>query len=145
LHYDGSFDVASKKEDVFDFVVDPAKVTTIFPDVEDIRVIDQTKASLKAKVGISFIKGTLDVKLDIVEKSRPTFTKVIARGTGMNSSVDLTGTFTLEDAEAGGTRLKWTVDATISGLMVGVGSRLMDTAASKYMKQIIGNLQSKLS
>jgi len=145
LHYEGSFEVRSKREDVFDFVVNPAKVTTIFPDVEDIKVLDETKASLKAKVGISFIRGTLDVKLDIVEKSSPTFTKVIARGTGMNSSIDLTGTFALENTEAGGTRLTWKVDATISGLMVGVGSRLMDTAADKYMKQVIHNLQSRLS
>lgn len=145
MHYEGSFVVASKRDDVFDFVVDPARVTTIFPDVQDIRVIDETRASLKAKVGIAFIRGTLDVKLAIMEKSRPTFTRVVAQGTGMNSSVDLTGTFTLEDAEDGGTRLKWTVDATISGLMVGVGARLIDTAAYRYMKQIIDNLQSKLS
>jgi carbon monoxide dehydrogenase subunit G len=145
LHYGGSFDVATKKEDVFDFVVDPAKVTTIFPDVEDVKVIDDSKASLKARVGISFIRGIMDMKLEIVEKTRPTFTKVIARGTGMSSSVDLTGTFTLEDAEGGGTRLKWTVDATVGGLIAGAGSRLIDSAAYRYTKQIVDSLQSKLS
>jgi hypothetical protein len=94
---------------------------------------------------MSFIKGNLDVKLKLVENKRPTFSKLKARGTGMNSSVDLESSFTLEDAPAGGTHVKWAADAKISGMMASVGSRLIDAAADKYVKQIIGSLEKKLS
>jgi len=145
VHYEGAFDVAAPKEKVYDFVTDPKRVTTIFPDVQSVKVIDAENFTLKAKVGMSFIKGTMDVKLKLVENNRPTFSKLKARGTGMNSSVDLESSFTLEDAAGGGTHVKWAADAKISGMMASVGSRLIDSAADKYVKQIIGSLEKKLS
>jgi uncharacterized protein len=145
LHYEGSFDVAAPMEKVYDFVNDPKKVTTIFPDVQSVKVIDEDHFNIKAKVGMSFIKGTMDVKLTLVEKKRPTFSKLKARGTGLNSSVDLESSFTLEDGPNGGTRVKWAADAKISGMMASVGSRLIDSQADKYVKQIIGSLEKKLS
>ncbi len=33
MHYDGSFDVTTPKETSSAFAIDPAKITTIFPDV----------------------------------------------------------------------------------------------------------------
>ncbi len=145
MHYEGSFDVTAPKEKVYDFVTDPKKVTSIFPDVQSVKVIDANNFTLKAKVGMSFIKGVMDVKLALLENKRPTFTKLRARGTGLNSSVDLEASFTLEDTASGGTHLKWAADAKISGMMASVGSRLIDSAADKYVKQIIGSLEKKLS
>jgi uncharacterized protein len=145
MHYEGSFDVEAPKEKVYDFVTDPKKVTTIFPDVQSVKVIDEDNFQIKAKVGMSFIKGVMDVKLTLVEKKRPTFTKLKARGTGMNSSVDLESSFALEDGPKGGTHVKWAADAKISGMMASVGSRLIDSQADKYVKQIIGSLEKKLA
>ena len=137
--------MAAPKEKVFDFVTDPKKVTTIFPDVQSLKVVDANNFSLKAKVGMSFIKGVMDVKLALVDNNRPTYTKLKARGTGLNSSVDLESSFALEDAPGGGTHVKWAADAKISGMMASVGSRLIDAAANKYVKQIIGSLEKNLS
>ena len=81
MHYEGSFEVSSSKEKVFSFLTDPKKVTTIFPDVENVKVIDENNFTLKAKVGISFIRGTLDVKLTLAEKKEPTYAKLKASRT----------------------------------------------------------------
>ncbi len=145
MHYDGSFDVPAKKEKVYEFVTDPAKITSIFPDVQDIKVVDPNTFTLKAKVGISFIKGMMDVKLNIVERNPPTFAKMKAKGTGLSSSVELENTFTMEDTPTGGTLVKWAADAKVAGLMASVGSRLMEAAAEKYVAEIIGSLKQKLS
>ena len=145
MHYEGTFEVSASKEKVFSFLIDPKKVTTIFPDVENVKIIDENNFTMKAKVGISFIKGTLDVKLSLAEKKEPTFAKLKARGTGISSSVDLESSFSLEDAKGGGTLVRWAADAKVSGLMASVGSRLMDTASEKYVKQIVGSMRKKLS
>jgi len=145
MHYEGSFEVAAAKEKVYDFVTDPQRVTTIFPDVQSVKVVDASNFTLKAKVGMSFIRGVMDVKLALLECTRPTHTKLKARGTGLNSSVDLESSFTLEDTAGGGTRVTWAADAKISGMMASVGSRLIDSAADKYVKQIIGSLEKKLA
>jgi len=146
MHYDGSFEVPVPKQKVYDFVTDPAKITSIFPDVQDVKVVDANNFTLKAKVGISFIRGMMDVKLNIEERRPPTFAKMKAKGNGLSSSVELENTFTIEDAPGGsGTVVKWAADAKIAGLMASVGSRLIDAAAQKYVAEIIGSLKQKLS
>jgi uncharacterized protein len=146
MHYDGSFEVPVSKEKVYDFVMDPAKITTIFPDVHDLKVIDDSNFTLKAKVGISFIRGMMDVKMTIAERAPPSFARMKAKGNGLSSSVELDNTFTIEDSPSGsGTLVKWAADAKIAGLMASVGSRLIDAAAQKYVAEIIGSLKEKLS
>ena len=109
-------------------------------------MIDENNFTLKAKVGISFIRGMMDVKLTITERTPPSLAKMKAKETGLSSSVELDNTFTIEDAPGGaGTVVKWAADAKIAGLMASVGSRLIDAAAQKYVAEIIGSLKKKLS
>lgn len=145
MHYEGSFEVSASREEVYGFVTDPKRVTTIFPDVQSVKVIDEDNFTLKAKIGLSFIRGMMDVKLNMVEKKKPDFAKLKARGTGLGSSVDLESTFALHESKSGGTVVNWGADAKISGMMASIGSRLIDSQADKYVKQIIASLQKKLS
>ncbi len=144
MHYQGSFEVPAPREKVYDFVTDPKKVTTIFPDVSQVKVVDENNFSAKVKVGMSFIRGTLDVKMTMLDKKPGSFAKLKARGTGMSSSVDLESSFSLEESKTKGTVISWVADAKISGMMASVGSRLMDSAAEKYVNQIITALKKKL-
>ena len=80
LHYDGSFEVSASKEASYAFAIDPAKITTIFPDVQDIRIIDPETFELKTKIGISFIKGMMNVKGSITEKIPSKFVKSESKG-----------------------------------------------------------------
>ena len=145
MHYDGTFEVSASKEISYAFATDPAKITTIFPDVDELKIIDPENFELKTKIGISFIKGTLQVKGTIAEKIPPKFVKLKAKANGLNSSIELESGFTMEDKESGGTTIRWTADAVIGGLIIRVGSRLMDSAARKYIDQIIESLKQKLS
>jgi carbon monoxide dehydrogenase subunit G len=146
MHYDGSFEVPVPRQKVYDFVMDPTKITSIFPDVQDLKIIDENNFTLKAKVGISFIRGMMDVKMSIIERRPPSFAKMKAKGTGLSSTIELDNTFTMEELAGGvGTRVIWAADAKIGGLMASVGSRLVDAAAQKYVAEIIGSLKEKLS
>jgi carbon monoxide dehydrogenase subunit G len=145
MHYDGSFEVSSSKDVVYAFVIDPAKIATILPDVQNVRIIDTDNFSLKAKLGISFVKGLMDVKCTITEKTPSTSLKLNVRANGLSSVADLGSSFTLEDAQSGGTLVKWTVDAKIAGLLARVGSRLIDSATEKYVAQMTDALKQKLS
>ena len=146
MHYDGSFEVPVSRQKVYEFVMDPAKITSIFPDVQDLKVVDKDNFTLKAKVGISFIRGMMDVKMSIVERSPPGFARMKAKGNGLSSSVELDNTFTIEESSGGkGALVRWAADAKIAGLMASVGSRLIDAAAQKYVSEIIGSLKEKLS
>ena len=145
MHYDGSFEVSSSRDVVYAFVIDPSKIATILPDVQDVRIIDTDNFSLKAKLGISFVKGLMDVKCTITDKVPSTFLKLKATASGLSSVVGLESNFTLEDTRGGGTVVRWVADAKIAGLLARVGSRLIDSATEKYVTQMIDALKQKLS
>ena len=145
MRYEGVFEVPSGRKEVYAFLTDPSKVTTIFPDVEGLVVIDENNFTLKAKVGMSFIRGTLNVKMKVLEKNAPSHAWFKAVGTGVSSTVDLEAAFDIEERAGVGSKVKWTADAKISGLMASIGSRVIDAAAAKYVQSIVGSLKEKLS
>jgi carbon monoxide dehydrogenase subunit G len=136
--------VSSRKEQVYDFLTDPERLTSIFPDVSDIKVQDDNNFTLKAKVGVSFIRGTVDVSLSLVEKKPSIHARLNAKGSGMSSIIDMDTTFNLED-KGDGSLVKWNTEARVSGLMASVGARTMNTVADKYVREMVGSLQQKLS
>jgi len=145
MHYDGSFEVASNRGRAYEFATDPSKITAIFPDVSDVSIDDAEHFSMKAKVGVSFIKGVMDVRCVIAEKRPAEFVKLKISASGLGSAVEMESGFHLEDAGNGGTLVRWTADANVAGLMVRVGSRLMDSVAEKYINRIVDALKQGLS
>jgi carbon monoxide dehydrogenase subunit G len=144
LHYEGAFQVASDRVKVYEFATDPARITTVFPDVSDVSVKDPEHFTMKARVGLSFIKGMMDVRCTIPEKALFESVKLKVSASGIGSAVEMETVFRLEDAPGGGTVVRWTADAQVAGLMARVGSRLMDSAAENYVNQIVGALKLKL-
>lgn len=145
MHYDGSFEVVSARARVYEFATDPSKVATIFPDVSDVKIDDAEHFTLKAKVGISSIKGVMNVKCTIVEKVPSTSVKLKLRASGLSSAVEMESGFSFEDAKGGGTLVRWTADAKVAGLIARVGSRLTDSIAAKYLDQTVEALKRNLS
>lgn len=144
MHYDGTFEVALDRARAYEFATDPSRMTVIFPDVEEVKIVDAEHFTLKAKVGISAIKGTMEVKAAIIEKNPPRFVKLKISASGLDSAVEMDVGFLLEDEGIGGTMVAWTADAKVVGLMARVGSRLMDSVARKYIRQIIEALKRNL-
>jgi len=145
MHYDGSFVVASGVTEAYEFATDPARVAVIFPDVSDIVVKDAEHFTLRTKVGISQIKGVMDVKCTIIRKIPRTSVKLKLSASGLNSAVDMESAFSFEDAGGGRTLVKWAVDVVVAGLISSLGSRLTESVAKKYISQVIESIGRELS
>jgi len=68
MHLQGEFTVAAPQADVYAFLADPAKVSRHMPDVTDAVIDDADHFTVTARVGVSHIKGTMVVKLEIRER-----------------------------------------------------------------------------
>jgi carbon monoxide dehydrogenase subunit G len=145
MHYEGNFDVKRNIKEVYDFLTDPRKFTKVIPDLENLEVIDADNFKVRAKVGISFIKGSMDVKFKVVEKNEPRHAKIVGNGTGLQSSVNLTFSFDLEEINENSTLIKWFIDSQVGGLIASIGSRLIDSTAKKYLERIIEGIKRELS
>ena len=71
IKFSGVFEVKKNPEEVYDFLVDPNKFAPLLPEFQGLAVQDRTHFTVKVKVGVSYIKGVADVKLELAESVRP--------------------------------------------------------------------------
>ena len=157
MHLDGHFTVSAAQADVYAFLTDPATVSRHMPDVKDVVIEDADHFTVTARVGISHIKGSMVMKLEIRDRQPPVSTTVVGRGTGLASVVDMVTSFTLSAgpsldgqslaAEAAPrTLVHWKGDVTISGKLAAFGPQgLLDRIARKNIDTFIEGIRSGLS
>jgi carbon monoxide dehydrogenase subunit G len=71
IKFDGAFEVRRTPDEVYDFLSDPGKFAALLPDFQGLSVQDSTHFTVKVNVGISYIKGVAEVKMELVEAERP--------------------------------------------------------------------------
>jgi len=72
IKFSGDFEVKKTPEQVYDFLTDPQKFAPLLPDYEGMSTQDVTHLTVQVKVGVSHIKGTANVKLELMDTERPT-------------------------------------------------------------------------
>lgn len=145
MHLEGQFTVTAPPPTVYEFLTDPAAVSRHMPDVQDVIIEDQDHFTVTARVGISHIKGSMTMKLEIRDRQPPVSTTVVGKGNGLASVVDMVTSFRLEDAPAGGTVVHWTGDVKIAGKLAAFGPQgLLDRIARKNIDTFIEGIRSGL-
>ncbi len=144
MHFEGNFEVAAERARVYEFLTEPRHLASLLPGVESFQVMDDSNFAAKAKVGISYMKGSVSLKFEILEKKTNSSVKIVGRGTGIQSTIDLSMKILLEDGPQSSTIARWTADVNIGGLLASVGNRLLGSAAEKYILQISDNMKKNL-
>lgn len=146
MRLEGQFDVGAPRERVFAFLTDPQRVSAHMPDVQEVVVDDPDHFTVKAKVGISHIKGTMVMKLAITKREPPISTTVVGKGSGMASVVDMVTSFRLDERAGGGTVVHWDGDVQISGKLAAFGPQgLLDRMARKNVETFIAGIRQGLT
>ena len=145
MEFSGTVDIPATRDRVFAFVTNPDKVGECGPGVESIEVIDPTHFRAKAKVGIGFITARFVVDLEITEQHPPDLAIIKAHGQAPGSAVDASGRMTLEDGpEAGTTRMLWSAEVNLSGMLASVGARMVEGTANKMIGQTFDCVRAKI-
>jgi carbon monoxide dehydrogenase subunit G len=140
----GTVDIAAARDEVWTFVTDPNQVGQCGPGVESIEVIDDTHFKATAKVGIGFISARFVVNMEMADQVPPDRAVIKAHGQAPGSAVDAVARMTLGDGTAGGTRMDWEADVTISGSLASLGARLIEGTATKMIGQTFDCMKAKL-
>ena len=139
MEFSGSETIKAPREKVFDFLTDPKNFSSGIPDIKKIEVISPEKFKVVAKLGISFLRGTFTIDFDVVEKERPSHTRLKGHGTGVGSAVDLDIVVDLEEQDSN-TIMKWKADAKVAGMLASLGQRMLGSVAEKLVREIFENI-----
>jgi uncharacterized protein len=143
IKLNGEFEVKRKPEDVYDFLTDPSKFAPLLPDYQSMSVQDATHFGVKVNVGISYIKGTADVKMELAEAERPKRAQYKGQGSVAGGNVSFTAGFDLS-AVNGGTKVAWQGEAQIFGRLASVAGGLLEPLGKKNVQKLIDGLQAAL-
>lgn len=141
---DGSFETPTPRSTVWDFLLNPNDIAPCFPDLQSLEVVSPDSFRAKVGVGLSLVRGTMDFEFHTAEKNPTSSAKLVGDGRGVGSSIAIQTSFSLSDMNTA-TKVGWSTEVTIGGVMAGLGSKLLESTSSKMVNQIIENLKNKLN
>src|SRR6266853_60509 len=144
IRFSGEFEVKKKPEEVYDFLTDPDRFAALLPEFQSLLVRDSTHFAVKVNVGISYIKGSADVKMELAEADRPRRAQYKGQGAVAGGSVTMVAGFDLAGT-ALGTKVNWQGEAQIFGRLASVAGGLLEPLGKKQIQKLIDGLQSALA
>src|SRR5882724_11164813 len=143
IKFGGEFEVPRKPEEVYDFLTDPEKFGPLLPDFQGMTMQDDKHFTVKVNVGISYIKGTAEVKMELAQAERPQRAQYKGQGSMAGGNVSLVAGFDLAPTAAG-TKVAWQGEAQIFGKLASVAGGLLEPLGKKNLQKLIGGLQAAL-
>ena len=143
IKFGGEFEVPRKPEEVYEFLTDPQKFGPLLPDFQGMTVQDATHFTVKVNVGISYIKGTAEVKMELAQAERPRRAQYKGQGSVAGGNVSLIAGFDLAP-NGNGTKVAWQGEAQIFGRLISVAGGLLEPLGKKNVQKLIDGLQAAL-
>ena len=144
IKFAGEFEVKKKTDDVYEFLTDPNKFASLLPEFQGLTVQDATHFTVKVNVGISYIKGTADIKMELTEAQRPQRAQYKGQGSMAGGNVTVVAGFDLAPI-AGGTKVAWQGEAQVFGRLTSVAGGLLEPLGKKQVQKLIDGLQAALT
>ena len=145
VRFEGEKDFPQAPADLWAKLTDARFLAQCIPDVESVKEGHADHAELVLRPGFSFVRGTLDVSLRVLDAVSPTAARYVVTSKGIGSSADVEATVALAP-EGTGTRVRWTAEVkTLGGLLKMVPSGLIRGAAQKVVQDAWTAVEQKLA
>ena len=144
IKFSGEFEVKRTPEQVYDFLTDPQKFAPLLPDYQSMSVQDATHFNVKVNVGISYIKGAADVKMELTQADRPKRAQYKGQGSVAGGNVSLVAGFDLLPV-GDSTKVAWQGEAQVFGRLMSVAGGLLEPLGKKNIQKLIDGLQAALT
>jgi carbon monoxide dehydrogenase subunit G len=144
IKFGGDFEIKRSPEEVYDLLTDPQKFAPLLPDYQGMAVQDATHFTVKVNVGVSYIKGTAEVKMELTQAERPARAQYKGHGSVAGGNVSLIAGFDLSGVD-GGTKVGWQGEAQVFGRLTSVAGGLLEPLGRKQVQKLINALQAALT
>jgi carbon monoxide dehydrogenase subunit G len=145
VRFEGEKDFPQPPAEVWAKLSDAHFLVQCMPDVESVTEVESDHARLVLRPGFSFVRGTLEATLRVVDAAAPTAVRYTIANKGIGSSADVEATVLLTP-QGNGTRVRWTAEIkALGGLLKMVPSGLVRGAAQKVVNDAWSAVEAKLN
>ena len=136
----GEVTLPADRSRVWAMLNDPAVLKACIPGCQSLDKTSDTSFAAVAKIKIGPVGATFKGKVQLSDIDAPNGYTISGEGEGGIAGFAKGGAkVALSDAEAGGTRLTYNVEANVGGKIAQLGSRLIDGVAKKMADQFFAN------
>ena len=113
-------------------------------DVCSAYLLEPDRATLVLRPGFAFVRGTLDLEMNVVERQEPTSARLVLNSKGIGSSSEVEASLAIAAIE-NGSRLHWIAEVkSLGGLLKMVPGGLIRGAAQKVIGDALDAIGGKL-
>ena len=142
----GEVTLPADRPKVWAMLNDPTVLKTCIPGCQSLDKTSDTSFAAVAKIKIGPVSATFKGKVQLSDIDAPNGYTITGEGEGGIAGFAKGGAkVALADAEAGGTILKYNVEANVGGKIAQLGSRLIDGVAKKMADQFFANFAAAAS
>ena len=140
LSMTGAVVLPADRETVWSKLNDPDVLKSCIPGCEELEKISDTEFRAVAKVKVGPVKATFKGRVELSDLVPASGYRIAGEGEGGIAGFAKGGaTVKLSDAEEGGTRLAYDVEAQIGGKLAQLGGRLVNGVAKNYADPFFTN------
>jgi uncharacterized protein len=145
MKLEGSYEVKAPRQKVWSAFLDPETLQKAIPGCEKLEMVgpDEYKATLK--IGVAAVKGTFEGKVRLSDKKPSDSYRLAAEGSGGPGFLRADTLISLADIEGGGTRVSYSADVQVGGLIAGVGQRMLGGVSKMMADQFFNRMSEQLT
>src|SRR4051794_7867929 len=123
---------------------DPASMAKTMPGVESFDVHDDQSWTANVKIPLGL--GGMKMKVDMtkIEERELEFAKLAVKGHGVGAMMNMETSFTLGDADGGGTSMAWSADVKILGPVASMGQRVLQPIVNQQVQHVLSALDAQV-
>ncbi len=143
MKIEGSYDISAPRAKVWAAFLDQARLAAAIPGCEKLEAIGEGEYRATLKIGIAAVKGTFEGKVRLSDLEPPTRYRMTVEGSGGPGFVRGEAAMELSDVE-GGTRVTYSADVQVGGLIASVGQRMLGGASKMLLDQFFSRMTDQL-
>ncbi len=141
----GAATLASDPQQVWDAFHDPAVLARCLPGCERLTELGPDHYAMTVTAGVAAIKGTYDGEVSLRDPQHPDSFTMKASGAGAPGTVDADVVVRLAPVDGGGTQLTYDADASVGGVIGGVGQRMLSGVTKKMAGQFFAAVDADIA
>jgi uncharacterized protein len=124
---------------------DPAVLAQAIPGCRRLEALGDDVYAMTVAAGVGSIKGVYEGQVRLSDQQEPDSFQLHAQGAGAAGTVGADVLVTLTDAPEGGTSLSYDAEATVGGVIGGVGQRMLVGVSKKLAGEFFANVDAAVS